>query len=43
MRVKLIALLAKLLRIQFKINGLPYGATMNERHLSATPRMDSSG
>lgn len=27
LRIKLLSVLAKLLRVQFKVNGLPYGAT----------------
>lgn len=31
MRVQVLALLAKLLRIQFKIDGIPYGASYQFR------------
>lgn len=30
MRVKLLALIARALRIQFKVNGIPYGARRHQ-------------
>jgi hypothetical protein len=42
MRLALLAALAKLLRVQFKVDGLPYGATLHQlraESLSHSPQV----
>jgi hypothetical protein len=41
MRLKLLAAMARLLGIQFKVDGMPYGATTTDSRCSTNPHSHS--